>query len=120
WSRQTPEALTPLNLAAVAVGKTDPPDSKPGMARVCLDPEGRLRSLMIVPGERTVSTSAGEPDWGPLLRATGIDAGTVASVAPEWAPPVFADRRVAWSASWPGRSDTPLRIEAASAGGKPV
>jgi hypothetical protein len=42
----------------------DPPDSAPGMARVGLDADGRLISLLVVPGERTPSGStAPEPDW---------------------------------------------------------
>src|SRR5207342_2167563 len=55
-----------------------------------------------------------------LLRATGVDAATLAAVSPEWAPPVFGDRRAAWTGSWPGRPEAPLRIEAAGASGQPV
>ena len=91
------------------------------MARVGLDPDGRLISLLVVPGERTEpGSAAAEPDWEPLLRATGVDAKTLEPVAPEWAPPVFADRRAAWTGSWPGKPDVPLRIEAAAASGRPV
>ncbi len=89
------------------------------MARIGLDPEGRLVSLLVVPGERTPPTSA-EPDWAPLLQATGVDAKTLVPVTPEWAPPVFADHRAAWTGSWPGKQEVPLKIEAAAAGGKPV
>ena len=91
------------------------------MARVGLDTDGRLISLLVVPDERTPPGSAApEPDWGPLLRATGVDSTSLVPVPPEWAPPVFADRRVAWTGSWPGKPDVPLRIEAAAAEGKPV
>jgi hypothetical protein len=99
----------------------DPPTSDPGMANVGLDPEGRLLSLLIVPGERTESANAtSATDWAPLLRATGVDEKTLLSVSPEWAPPVFADRRSAWTASWPGKPDLAIRIETAAAGGRPV
>ena len=91
------------------------------MARVGLDPDGRLISLLVVPGERTERGSApAEPDWTSLLRATGVDAKTLVPAQPEWAPPVFADRRAAWTATWPGKPEIPLRIEAAAAGGLPV
>jgi serine/threonine-protein kinase len=121
WYRQSPQEL--VLLAGASLGNTmeDPPSVAPGMARVELDPEGRLISLSVVPGERAgPGTAEPKPDWEPLLRATGVDAGTVSPAAPEWAPPVFADGRAAWTASWPGRPELPLRIEAASTGGKPV
>jgi hypothetical protein len=121
WYRQSPQELTPLNGAALANWLQDPPDTVPGMARIGLDPEGRLVSMLVIPGERTQegATSA-EPDWGPLLHATGVDEKTLLPAQPEWAPPVYADRRAAWTGSWPGQSSPPLRIEAAAAAGRPV
>jgi hypothetical protein len=121
WYRQSPAPLAPLNGAVIGWWLGDPPDSTPGMARVGLDTDGRLMSLLVVPDERTPPGSAApEPDWGPLLRATGVDQTSLVPVPSEWAPPVFADRRVAWTGSWPGKPDVPLRIEAAAAEGKPV
>ena len=121
WYRQSPAPLIRLNGALIGGWLEDPPDSTPGMARVALDADGRLVSLLVVPGERTPpGPLAPEPDWGPLLRATGVDATSLVPVPPEWAPPVFADRRAAWTGSWPGKPDLSLRIEAASAEGKPV
>ena len=121
WYRESPQPLEKFMGAAVGTWLIDPPNSKPGMAQVGLDPDGRLVSLLVVPGEHaSASPDAPQPDWEPLLRATGVDATTLAAVSPEWAPPVFADRRAAWMASWPGQPDVPLRIEAAASGGKPV
>jgi eukaryotic-like serine/threonine-protein kinase len=121
WYRQSPAPLAPLNGALIGWWLEDPPDSTPGMARVGLDADGRLISLLVVPDERTPpGTAAPEPDWGPLLRATGVDTTSLAPVPPEWAPPVFADRRAAWTGWWPGKPEVPLRIEAAAANGKPV
>ncbi|HEU5180456.1 MAG TPA: serine/threonine-protein kinase [Candidatus Polarisedimenticolia bacterium] len=121
WYRQSPEDLVPVNGASFGTLMEDPPETTPGMARVGLDPDGRLVSLLVVPGERTEPGSASqEPDWAPLLRATGIDQKTLSPTIPEWAPPVYADRRAAWTGLWPGRPQTPLRIEAVSEGGKPV
>jgi len=121
WYRQGPAPLAPLNGALIGWWLEDPPDTTPGMARVGLDADGRLISLLVVPDQRTPpGAAAPEPDWGPLLRATGVDAASLLPVPPEWAPPVFADRRAAWTGSWPGKPDVPLRIEAAAANGKPV
>ena len=121
WYRQGPAPLVPLNGAVIGYWLGDPPDATPGMARVGLDADGRLISLLVVPDERTPpGPAAPEPDWGPLLRATGVDPASIVPVPPEWAPPVFADRRAAWTGSWPGKPDIPLRIEAAAAEGKPV
>jgi serine/threonine-protein kinase len=121
WYRESPRPLEKVMGAATGDWMTDPPDSRPGMARVGLDPAGHLLFMLVVPGERSAAGSpAPEPNWEPLLRATGVDPKTIASVPPEWAPPVFADRRAAWTASWPGKADVPLRIEAAAAGGRPV
>jgi serine/threonine-protein kinase len=121
WYRQSPAPLEPLNGALIGWWLEDPPDSTPGMARVALDADGRLFSLLVVPDERTSpGSTAPEPDWETLLRATGVDASSLVPALPEWAPPVFADRRAAWTGSWPGKPDVPLRIEAAAADGKPV
>ena len=119
WYRESPAELVSINGATVLNWLADPPDSLPGMARVGLDPDGRLVSLLVVPGERTAPASA-EPDWAPLLNATGVDPKTLIPVEPEWAPPVFSDHRSAWTGTWPRQPETPLRIEAAAAGGRPV
>jgi serine/threonine-protein kinase len=118
WYRQSRAELARSGAASIGDWITDPPNDQPGMARVGLDPDGRLVSFLVVPGERV--GPGPEPDWEPLLRATGIDPATVAPVVPEWAPPVYADRRAAWTASWPGKHGAPVRIEGAAAGGKPV
>ncbi len=121
WYRESPTAIARVSAGSLGEWMDDPPETTPGMARVGLDPEGRLVSLLIVPGERAAETSASpEPEWDPLLRATGIDEKSLAPVPPEWAPPVWADRRAAWTGSWPGKPELPVRIEAAAARGRPV
>ncbi len=52
WYRQSPSPLAPLNGATIGGWLEDPPDSTPGMARVGLDADGRLISLLVVPDER--------------------------------------------------------------------
>ena len=121
WYRESPRALAPINGATIGEWLNDPPDTTPGMARVGLDPDGRLLAFLVVPKERVAPTAPStETDWTFLLQATGVDPNTLVPVAPEWSPPVFADRRAAWTGSWPGKAGTPLRIEAAAAGGDPV
>jgi serine/threonine-protein kinase len=121
WYRESPGDLARVHGASLGDWLDDPPNSTPGMARIGLDPDGRLLSLLIVPGERTTSTQARtDADWTSLLRATGVDESTLQAVAPEWAPPVFADRRLAWTGSWQGKEKIPVRIEAASTEGVPV
>jgi len=121
WYRESPRELVPVNGAAFGGLLADPPDTEPGMARVGLDPDGRLISFLVVPEECTTPPPASvEPDWTQLLQATGVDAKTLVPVTPEWAPPVFADRRAAWTGSWPGEPETHFRIEAAAVEGRPV
>jgi eukaryotic-like serine/threonine-protein kinase len=121
WYRESPRDLAPLSGADIGEWLEDPPDTTPGMARVGLDPDGRLISLLVVPGVHAPSSPAPpEAGWAPLLRATGVDVKTLVSVAPERAPPVFADHRSAWTGLWPGKPEIPLRIEVATAGGRPV
>jgi serine/threonine-protein kinase len=121
WYRQSPAPLLPWDAARLASWLDDPPDSNPGMARVGLDTDGRLIALLVVPGEHAPPGSAApEPDWQPLVRATGVDLASLSAAAPEWTPPVFADRRAAWTGSWPGKPDLALRVEAAAVAGKPV
>jgi hypothetical protein len=55
-----------------------------------------------------------------LFDAAGLDMAAFTPAPPQWAPADFADTRVAWEGSVPGRRDIPLRVEAASLGGAPV
>jgi eukaryotic-like serine/threonine-protein kinase len=120
WYRQSPSELVTFSRAVVGNLMADPPFTLPGMARIALDPDGRLESLLVVPDEHMGKATVAEPDWGPLLLATGMDQKSLSPAEPEWAPPVFTDRRAAWTGSRPGSPGTPLRIEAAAAGGKAV
>jgi serine/threonine-protein kinase len=121
WYRQSPAPIVPASTPTISSWLDDPADTSPGMARVGLDPEGRLMSLRVVPGEHLPETVATkEPDWTSLIQATGVDASTLQPAPPEWAPPSFAERRAAWTATWPGKPEIPVRIEAASVAGKPV
>jgi serine/threonine-protein kinase len=127
WYRQSREEISRYGAGSIGDWITDPPNDRPGMARVALDPDGRLLSFLVVPGEKTVSGTVSPQDgkapdnlFDPLLRATGVDPATLAPAPSEWAPPVYADQRTAWTGTWPGKGELPVRIEAAAAGGKPV
>lgn len=84
--------------------------------RVALDPEGRLQELAVV-APSALTPTAGETDWGPLLAETVARPTHLAPDAPQWTPPVYSDRLFAWKST---DAEIPIRIEAGSAGGKPV
>jgi len=77
WYRESPEWLAPFQAASVSDWMKDPPNITPGMARVALDPEGRLLSMVIVPGERTEpADGVADADWAPYRsRLRGRQAG---------------------------------------------
>jgi serine/threonine-protein kinase len=111
WYREAPRRLD-ANGVTGRVRPDDPPLA-PGMLRVRVDSTGRLLELVASPGLRP-ERPEGEPDWGPLLERTGIEPGSLRPGEPTRVPPVYADRRVAWSAA------DGARLEAASLGALPV
>ena len=86
-----------------------------------LDVEGRLMEFFAVPPQKIrIDVLEGEPDWGPLFEAAGLDRGNLAAVASEWTPPSYANWRGAWEGVYPDATETPIRIEAAACGELPV
>lgn len=120
WYRQSPRRLGPWHKGSAFQRYDDPPLATPGEVGVHLDPEGRLVRLDAVPRETGVEGSGTDVTWSPLLRAAGLDLDRLEPAAPEWIPPVFADRRAAWVESRHEPSATPIRIEAAALRGRPV
>ena len=93
---------------------TDPPLLTPGMARIRLDPAGRLQQLRVVsPDLPSSSGPSAELDWTPLFKAAGQQPHEWTTAEPLWAPPVASDVRAAWTRD-------ALRIEAAAFRGRPV
>jgi hypothetical protein len=89
-----------------------------GMGQVVLEPDGRLRRLVVVtPDEQTAI--AVRPEWESLFNAAGLKAGEARATAPVWRPPVGSDARFAWLVPVPGLA-TPVRVEAASLSGHRV
>ena len=118
WYRQSPRYLEADRIASFSkVTWTDPSStSASGMVGVVMDPAGRLTWLIAVPPQ--IDPPGGEPtpkaDWAPLFTAAGLDQAAFTSTASTWTPPVTADERSAWSGTYPGQPDVPIRIEAAA------
>jgi serine/threonine-protein kinase len=113
-----PSSLPSDDLSLVTA--LNPPPMVPGMAGVELDGQGRLLSLYVVPPEHDTAKPGPPPDWAKLFTAAGLDIAQFRPAHPEWNSLVDADQRVAWTGTYPGRPDLPLRVEAGAWRGKPV
>jgi serine/threonine-protein kinase len=110
------------SLAIGRVGLIDPPPVRAGDRRVWLDTKGRLSRYEAVPPQidRQEGGAPREMDWAPLFVAAGLDQSRFTATAPEWVPLAGFDARAAWTGTLAARTDTPLRVEAASWRGRPV
>jgi serine/threonine-protein kinase len=94
-----------------------------GMIRLRLDSEGRLFALEIRPegrGKGTVERNQAVADWEALFGLAGLEMARFMQAAPEIAPPMAFDTRIAWIGTFAeGRSER-VRVEAASWQGRPV
>ncbi|MBI5170506.1 MAG: serine/threonine protein kinase [Candidatus Eisenbacteria bacterium] len=119
--RRSPWIMRPLNGEAFAPGVEDPPLVQPGMLRIDVDGSGRLMTLLAVPSPHdSTAPPAVEPNPAQLFALAGLDTAAFTPVAPEWTPPSFADRRLAWAGRVPGDTAIALRVEAAWHRGHPV
>jgi len=119
--RQSPRLLERINVGSMGDLFSDPPPTLPGMAEVTLDPQGRLIAFTAVPQPICRSgKDLPDPDWTKVLTAAGFDPSALTAADPLWAPPLFADRRVAWTGAYPGAKEIPVRLEAAALAGRPV
>ena len=64
WYRESPSYLLPYPQIDFVECDFDPPSIVPGMVRVELDPEGRLRGFEAVPLDEDAASSTADPDWG--------------------------------------------------------
>lgn len=120
WYRTSPRPLIAANRDGV-VTRNDPPSEVSGMTQVVLEADSQLSGFLAVPSQ--LETTAGpwpEPDWSPLFRAAGLDAGGLRPVEPRWAASVDSDRKAAWEGVYPGEPRVEVRIEAAAYHGRPV
>jgi serine/threonine-protein kinase len=116
WYRQSPQSLRPTDLA---VTRADPVDTAANSLTIVLDPAGRLTGLRAIPS-RDESTERSEPDWSRLFALAGLDVRDFQPSPPARRPPMHADARAAWTGAFRERPDVPIRVEAASAAGRPV
>jgi hypothetical protein len=102
------------------VTNTDPPAELSGMINLTLDARGRLVRFTSIPAQRMDSPVKPQaPDWKPFFAAAGLEPSAFQPADPLWTFLAASDLRQAWTGTWP-ESNRPLRIEAASLGGKPV
>jgi serine/threonine-protein kinase len=125
--RESPEPLAPglvpndPGLFPGLVSPQNPPPTRPGMASVRLDGQGRLLELVVMPtagGGGTAELS--DSGWKPLLTAAGLPDDLRTSAEFRWVPPCPCDLRAAWDGTFPGRPDLDMHVEAAAYQGKPV
>ncbi len=103
------------------VSPSNPPPTRPGMASVRLDGQGRLLELVVIP--KADAGGAVEPPaswWKPLLVAAGLPDDLRTGATFRWVPPCACDRRVACAGAFPERPDLPIHVEAAAFQGRPV
>ncbi|HEX6085826.1 MAG TPA: serine/threonine-protein kinase [Thermoanaerobaculia bacterium] len=110
--RGSPTPLVPLNEVAI-VRRNDPALIEPGMTSMLLDAEGNLLELRRVAPPQTAAPAA--TDWNVAFDAAALNMREFRSVAPQWTAMVPSDARAAWL-----RDRDQLRVEAASAAGRPV
>ncbi|HWB98278.1 MAG TPA: protein kinase, partial [Bryobacteraceae bacterium] len=122
WYRQSPRYLRTDSVRTFgAVTMRVPPLERSGELTLMLDPAGRLLYFEAVPTQ--VEDKGQKPpalNWASLLSAAGLESEMCTSAEPTWIPPTAFDQRVAWSGTYPGAPEIPLRIEAASWQGRPV
>jgi len=91
-----------------------------GMTLVAVDATGRLSEFWAVPSPLPPDTAAPPPDWSKAFAAAGLPMDQFKAVEPRLVPPFFANERQAWEGPLPERPEHTIRVEAASAFGKPV
>lgn len=120
WYRQSPIPMFPWG-AGENLSASDPPMTTSGMTRVWLDTRGRLLAFQAVPPQVVDSRPPTEQvDWSVAFKEAGFELSQFTEVEPEWTPITFAERRAAWKGTYPNQPDLPVRVEAASFGGRIV
>jgi serine/threonine-protein kinase len=91
------------------------------MARLRLDPTGRLLDFAAIPLLFDDSTGPWpDPDWLRLFTEADLDPESFNEVPPVWAPRMASDVQIAWEGAREERPDLKLRVEAAGYRGKLV
>jgi hypothetical protein len=98
----------------------DPIPSISGMVQINLDSAGRLVAFDAVPPQMEKTDSYPAPDWAPLFAAAHFDLTQFTPDDPQWTPLAATDVRAAWTGTYPGNPNLPIRVEAAAFHGRPV
>jgi serine/threonine-protein kinase len=121
WYRESPVSLVPRRLTEFFPAEHDPPVSVPGMLRLRLDTQGRLRELQAVPRQADDGRNdRAAPNWLSLFDSAGFDPDEFVPVEPHLHPTVVYDNRAAWEGVYPDAPEIPIRLEAAALDGKIV
>jgi hypothetical protein len=122
WYRQSPRPMQAISITGDArVTRQDPPMRVSGMVYANLDPDGRLTQFQAIPPQLDTSgNSARSADWSALFAAADLDISKFQPTAPQWVPVVDTDSSAAWTGTYPGHPDLPIRVEAAAWHGKLV
>ncbi len=120
WYRQSPSPLHPSSGSTPS--PDDPPLDAPGMARVELDPNGRLVGWLAAPP--LVESSGAVPPlaipWQRFFTEASLDLTAFETTEPRWQLPLPTDQRLAWKGSYRERPELEVRVEAGSFRGLPV
>jgi predicted Ser/Thr protein kinase len=126
WYRTSPQRMLVLDirdqlLTPGVVDIWNPPATLAGMANIGLDARGRLNFLQVQPPEvADPPKQVRAPEWDALFEMAGLDRTRFQPAEPRWTSIATSDTRVAWTGSWPGGTNRPLRVEAAAFQGKVV
>jgi hypothetical protein len=122
WYRESPQYMQNTDFTwTPGAFPEQPPVRLSGMVQEFFAPDGRLMEFLGIPPQLDTSTGAAPaPNWAPLFAAAGLDSKQFQAAAPQWTGLVASDTREAWTGTWPGQPDLPLRVEAAAYRGKPV
>ncbi len=120
WYRESPRPLHEWSVTG-SPQPHDPPLLVAGMARVELDPQGRLLGWWAFPRSHHDSENRESgPPWAEFFTEAGLDRAAFRPAEARWTPPLPSDERRAWEGRYPERPDLVVRVEAASFDGQPV
>jgi len=120
WYRESPTTLIAWDWSGRVSGR-NPPLGVTGMSLLALDDRGHLEMLHIVPPQLDESSPTNQTtDYSWLFEAAGLEQDSFVKTNSVWNPDVYADQKTAWLGQYPGQSNWPVRVEAASYRGRPV
>jgi serine/threonine-protein kinase len=90
------------------------------MVEASLDTSGRLVAFDAIPPQVEKPGAYPAPDWTPLFAAAHFDMAQFKPDEPQWTPVAATDVRAAWTGTYPGNPNLPIRVEAAAFHGRPV